>query len=58
MNTTIIDSVFFDALQKANVPCQFVLVPEGQHGPWVQVEKYLNMMVDFLLKNRKKGKII
>lgn len=42
--------ILFDALQKAKVPSQFFLVPDGQHGPGVQVEKNLKMMVDFFQK--------
>jgi acetyl esterase/lipase len=39
--------LLFDALQKANVPSQFVLVPNGQHGPGLFVDKYFKMMTDF-----------
>ncbi|MBN1145135.1 MAG: alpha/beta hydrolase [Bacteroidales bacterium] len=39
--------ILYDALKKANVPCRFVLVPDGQHGPVTQSEPYVNMMVDF-----------
>jgi acetyl esterase/lipase len=39
--------MLFDALQKANVPSQFVLVPGGQHGPGMFVAQYLKMTVDF-----------
>jgi acetyl esterase/lipase len=39
--------MLFDALQKANVPSQFVLVPNGQHGPGLFVDKYFRMMTDF-----------
>jgi acetyl esterase/lipase len=39
--------ILFNALQKAGVPSQFFLVPEGQHGPGVQVEPYLKTMTDF-----------
>jgi acetyl esterase/lipase len=41
--------LLFDALQKANVPSQFVLVPNGQHGPGVLVDTYFKMMSDFFL---------
>lgn len=43
-------ALLFEALQNAKVPSQFFLVPEGQHGPGVQVEKNLKMMVDFFQK--------
>jgi acetyl esterase/lipase len=39
--------LFYDALQKAKVPSQFFLVPDGQHGPGVHTDKYIKMMVDF-----------
>jgi len=39
--------LLFSALQEANVPSQFVLVPNGQHGPGMFVDKYIKMMVDF-----------
>jgi acetyl esterase/lipase len=39
--------MLFNALQKANVPSQFVLVPNGQHGPGMFVDKYIKMMADF-----------
>jgi len=39
--------LLFAALQKANVPGQFVLVPGGQHGPGMFIDQYLKMMVDF-----------
>jgi acetyl esterase/lipase len=39
--------MLFDALQKANVPSQFFLVPDAQHGPGLFEEKYFKMMVDF-----------
>ena len=41
--------MLFDALQKANVPSQFVLVPNGQHGPGVLIDQYFKMMTDFFL---------
>lgn len=46
--------ILFNELQKANVPSQFVPVPGGGHGPGVHVEKYINMMIDFLIKESKK----
>jgi len=39
--------ILFKALQEANVPSQFVLVPNGQHGPGLFVDKYFRMMTDF-----------
>ncbi len=39
--------LLFVALQRAQVPSRFYLVPNGQHGPGVQVEPYLTMMTDF-----------
>ena len=42
--------LFFNALQKANVPGQFVIVPGGQHGPGLFDEKYYKMMTDFFLR--------
>lgn len=48
--------ILYDALQKAKVTSQFFLVPEGQHGPGVQVDKYLKMMVDFFIAESKKVK--
>lgn len=42
--------MLFDALQKAGVPSQFVLVPNGQHGPGLFEEKYVKMMTDFFTK--------
>ena len=39
--------LLFHALQKAGVQSQFVLVPEGGHGPGLFEEKYYKMMVDF-----------
>jgi acetyl esterase/lipase len=39
--------MLFNALKKANVPSQFVLVPNAQHGPGLFEEKYFNMMTDF-----------
>lgn len=48
--------LFFEALQNGKVNSQFFLVPEGQHGPGVQVEKNLKMMVDFFQQElQKKG---
>lgn len=41
--------LFYQALQKAKVKSQFYLVPDGQHGPGVQKEPYVRMMVDFFV---------
>ena len=46
--------IFYQALQKAKVQSQFYLVPEGQHGPGVQKEPYLKMMVDFFVAELNK----
>jgi len=40
-------------LQKAGVPSQFVLVPGGQHGPGVLIDKYFKMMTDFFAAQAK-----
>ena len=45
--------LLFEALQKANVPSQFILVPGGKHGPGVLEEKYFKMMTDFFLMKSK-----
>jgi acetyl esterase/lipase len=37
----------FNALQYANVLSQYVLVPNGQHGPGLFIDTYFNMMTDF-----------
>ncbi|MDE3057419.1 MAG: prolyl oligopeptidase family serine peptidase [Bacteroidota bacterium] len=42
--------LLFNALQKANIPSQFVLVPGGQHGPGVLVDAYFKMMTDFFTR--------
>ena len=44
------------ALQKAKVPSQFVVVPGGQHGPGVMVDKYYKVMVDFFNEQLKLSK--
>lgn len=46
--------LLFDALQKAKVPSQFVMVSGGQHGPGVHVDKYMQMMVEFFIKESEK----
>jgi acetyl esterase/lipase len=40
----------YNALQKAKVPSQFILVPNGQHGPGVLLDQYFKMMTDFFRK--------
>ncbi|HOT98729.1 MAG TPA: prolyl oligopeptidase family serine peptidase [bacterium] len=40
-------TLLFDALQKANVPSQLVLIPNAQHGTGMFSEKYFKMMIDF-----------
>jgi len=44
--------LLFDALQNANVPGQFILVPNGQRGPGLFIDKYFKMMTDFFKKIR------
>lgn len=39
--------LLYNALQKAGVSSQFVLVPGGQHGPGVLIDTYFKMMTDF-----------
>lgn len=41
--------VLHEALKIANVPCQLILVPDGQHGPGVQIEENIKLMVKFFL---------
>jgi len=48
--------LLYKELKENGVQCEFHLVPEGQHGPVVQTEKYLNMMVDFFNKELQKKK--
>lgn len=51
--------ILYEALQKAKVPSQFILVSDGQHGPGVHVEANLTLMVDFFLEHlAKKKKLI
>jgi acetyl esterase/lipase len=45
--------ILYDALQKTKVPSQFVLIPEGQHGPGVYTEVHIKMMVDFFVAKFK-----
>jgi acetyl esterase/lipase len=44
----------FNALQKADVQSQYVLVPKAQHGPGLFEEQYYKMMTDFFLSELKK----
>lgn len=39
--------ILFKELQKAKVPSKLYLMPDGQHGPGVQTEMNMNLMVDF-----------
>lgn len=39
--------ILFAELQKAKVPSKLYLIPDGQHGPGVQTETNMNLMVDF-----------
>ena len=48
--------ILYDALQKAKVPSQFILVPNGQHGPGVHVPEHIATMVDFFLAHASKTK--
>jgi acetyl esterase/lipase len=45
--------LLFEALQRAKVPSQFYLVPDGQHGPGVQTEQNMKLMADFFLTSLK-----
>jgi acetyl esterase/lipase len=36
-----------NALQNAGVSSQFILVPDGQHGPGLFIDQYFKMMADF-----------
>lgn len=44
----------YDALQKAKVESQYVLVPKAQHGPGLFEGRYFKMMTDFFLSELKK----
>lgn len=39
--------MLYNALQKAGVKSEFILVPGGKHGPGLFEDKYYKMMVDF-----------
>lgn len=45
--------LLFNALQKAGVPSQFILVPGAGHGNGLFEEKYYKMMVDFFTEELK-----
>lgn len=49
--------LLYGALQEAEVPSQYVLVPGAKHGPGLFVEQYFRMMCDFFLTEYKKQKI-
>ena len=42
--------LLFNALQKASVSSQYVLVSNAQHGPGLFIEKYFKMMTDFFIR--------
>ena len=48
--------LLYEALQKAKVPSQYFLIPDGQHGPGVHVDKNIKMMVDFFVDCYNKSK--
>ena len=39
--------LLYSALQKAGVQSEFILVPNGQHGPGLFIEAYFTKMVEF-----------
>lgn len=45
--------LLFNALQKANVHSEFVLVPGGEHGPGLFEDKYFKKMTDFFKSVQK-----
>jgi acetyl esterase/lipase len=49
--------LLFNALQKANVPNQYFLVPNAQHGPGLFIDKYFKMMADFFLLQLETTKV-
>ena len=49
--------MLFNALQKASVSSQFVLVPNGRHGPGLFIDKYFKMMTDFFIKKSEVTKV-
>jgi len=46
--------LLFDALQKANIQSQFILVPGAHHGPGLLEEKYYQMMIEFFKIHSRK----
>jgi len=46
--------MLFKGLQESGVPSQFVLVPEGGHGPGIFEEEYFELMINFFLKELKR----
>jgi acetyl esterase/lipase len=49
--------LLFNTLQRENVPSQFVLVPNAQHGPGLFVEQYFKMMTDFFIMESEITKV-
>lgn len=49
--------VLHQALQKAGVSSQFVLVPKAKHGPGLFTNPYFRMMCDFFLAEYKKEQV-
>ncbi len=43
----------FEKLQQAGVPSKLVMVPGGEHGPGVMIEKYYDKMISFLKEQMK-----
>jgi len=43
----------FDKLHQEGVKAELVIVPGGQHGPGVMIDKYYDQMISFLLDQRK-----
>jgi len=46
--------ILHQALQKAGVPSQYVLVPGAEHGPGLHEDEYFSMMSNFFLEEFKK----
>ncbi len=46
--------LLYQALQNANVPSQFILVPNAEHGPGLFIEKYYQLMIKFFKKQSGK----
>jgi acetyl esterase/lipase len=45
--------ILYSHLQQADIQSQLVIVEGGQHGPGVQIDQNLNLMVDFFKSNMK-----